>query len=44
MNDLQHHWIRECQDPPIANIRRTAESSVLEILIELECPPPIEIK
>jgi len=38
MKDLQHHWIRECHHPPTENIRRTAESSVTDIIMKLRVP------
>jgi len=38
MKDLQHHWIRECKHPPVADIQRNAESQVTDIIIELREP------
>ena len=38
MKDSQHHWIRECPHPPTANIRRTAEAAVSDIIMELRIP------
>jgi len=38
IKNLQHHWIRECKHPPVADIRRTAESLVIDIIMELRVP------
>jgi len=38
MTDSQHHWIRECKHPPVADIRRNADSLVTDIIMELPVP------